>query len=380
MQKQSGQPRRSLRAAVNAVLIGLAVMLVPAGALYAATQNPKPDFSVQVSPASQSVQQGQAAAYVVSVTSTGGFTGAVGLSVAGLPAGAAATFSPVTVTLASGGTSMATMNISTAMTTQAATAALTVTGTSGKISGTVAAGLTVNNRASPAFSLSSAPASVTVPPGATAAYTVQVARTTFAGPVTFSVLDGLPAGATASFSPNPATGDATTLQIATMAGTPEGSYKLNLAGSGLDAAGKAQSAYASIVLVLDSTKKQFTLSGNAPGLLSPGASTGLDLQITNPDKKPLALTNISVTLAGITRSAEAISRNLSCTAADYTLTQYSGPYPITVQPGASSLTGAGIGPSNLPRLRMLDTPANQDGCKGATLQLTYSGSGQGDPK
>jgi len=27
---------------------------------------------------------------------------------------------------------------------------------------------------------------------------------------------------------------------------------------------------------------------------------------------------------------------------------------------------------------MLDTSANQDGCKGASLQLSYSGSGQGN--
>jgi hypothetical protein len=27
---------------------------------------------------------------------------------------------------------------------------------------------------------------------------------------------------------------------------------------------------------------------------------------------------------------------------------------------------------------MLDTSANQDGCKGASLVLTYSGSGQGN--
>jgi hypothetical protein len=378
VQNQSGQPRLSLRASIKALLIGLVVMLIPSGALYAATQNPKPGITVQVSPASQSLQQGQGAGYVLSVTSTGGFTGTVGLAVAGLPAGSAATFAPASVTLGSGGTSTATMNITTSPTTPAGTATLTITGTSGKISSSVTAGLTVNYRMSTAFSLSAAPASVTVPPGATAAYTLQLARNNFTGPVTLSVLGGLPAGATASFSPNPVTGSSATLQITTTTGSPDGSYNLSLVGSGQDTAGRTQYAYANAQLVLDSTKRQFTLSGNTPGSLSPGSSAGLDLQITNPNTKPLSLTNISVALAGVTRSADAVSRNLPCTVADYTLTQYSGPYPLTVPPGTSSLSGLGVAPSSLPRVGMLDTGTSQDGCKGATLQLTYSGSGQGN--
>lgn len=378
VQNRSGQPRLSLRAAIKAVLIGLVVMVVPSGALYAATQNPKPGITVQVSPGSQSVQQGQGAGYVLSVTSTGGFTGTVGLAVAGLPAGAAAAFSPATVTLGSGGTSTATLTITTAPTTPAGTVTLTITGTGAKVSGSVTAGLTVNYKMSTAFSLSAAPATVTVPPGATAAYTLALTRNTFASPVTLSVLGGLPAGATASFSPNPVTGGSATLQIATTAGAPDGRYNLYLVGSGPDAAGRMQYAYANTQLVLDSTKRQFTLSGNTPGSLFPGASAGLDLQITNPNTKPLSLTNISVALAEVTRSADAVSRNLPCTVADYTLTQYSGPYPLTVPPGTSSLSGLGVAPSGLPRVGMLETGTNQDGCKGATLQFTYSGSGQGN--
>jgi hypothetical protein len=34
--------------------------------------------------------------------------------------------------------------------------------------------------------------------------------------------------------------------------------------------------------------------------------------------------------------------------------------------------------SQWPKISMLDTTANQDGCKGASLVLTYSGSGQGN--
>ena len=84
----------------------------------------------------------------------------------------------------------------------------------------------------------------------------------------------------------------------------------------------------------------------------------------------------SVAVDGVTRSAEA--GNLPCTAADFTVTQYSGPYPLAVPPGTSSLSGLGVPAAAWPQVGMLDTSANQDGCKGATLQLSYSGSGQGN--
>ena len=378
MHNEDGQPRHRLRNAIKVALIGLAVMLASAGALFAASQSTKPGITVQVSPASQSVQQGQAAAYTVTVTSTGGFSGAVNLAAAGLPAGAAGAFTPSSVTLNSGSTATSTLNVTTAATTPAGTSSLTITGTSGKVSGSVTAGLTVNYKISSAISVAASPDSLSVPPGATAVYTLQLTRSNLSGPVTFSVLGGLPSGATASFSPNPVTGTSTTLQVATTATSPTGSYNLYLVGTGKDSSGKSQYAYANVQLVLDSTIKQFVLSGNVPGTLSPGTSAGLDLQINNPNSKALSLTNISVAVAGVTRSADAVAKNLACTAADFTVTQYTGPYPLSVPTGTNSLSGLRLAASVWPGVGMLDTSANQDGCKGATLQLTYSGSGQGN--
>lgn len=378
MHNQEGHSRRK-RTGIKAALLGLLLLLASAGALIAAANNPKPGITVQVSPASQSVQQGQGAAYTVSLTSTGGFSGAVNLATAGLPAGAAGAFTPSSVTLNSGSTATATLNVSTSATTPAGTSTLTITGISGKVSGSVTASLTVNYKISSAFSVAATPDSVTIPPGATAVYTLQLTRTNFPGAVSFSVLGGLPAGATATFSPNPVTGNSTDLQVATTAASANGSYNLYLVGTGKDSAGKAQYAYANVQLILDSTIKQFTVSGNVPGTLSPGASAALDLQISNPNNKSLSLTNLSVAVAGVTRSAGAVAKNLACTAADFIVTQYSGPYPITVPPStSSSLSTLRVAQSAWPRVGMLDSSKNQDGCKGATLQLTYSGSGQGN--
>jgi hypothetical protein len=52
-----------------------------------------PDFRIDVSPSSQSVLQGQAASYSVSVVGLNGFNSQVSLSVAGLPAGVVSVFS-----------------------------------------------------------------------------------------------------------------------------------------------------------------------------------------------------------------------------------------------------------------------------------------------
>ncbi|MBT2567163.1 hypothetical protein J7I84_11780 [Arthrobacter sp. ISL-85] len=378
MHNQDGQPQRRRRIGIKAAVAALLLLLLGAGSLVAAANNPKPGITVQVSPASQSVQQGQSAAYTVTVTSTGGLTGTVILATAGLPGGANGAFTPSSVTLNSGSTATATLNAATSATTPAGTSAVTITGTSGKVSGSTTASLTVNYKMTTAFSVAATPDSVTVPPGATAVYTLQLTRTNFTGPVSFSVLGGLPSGATASFSPSPTTGNSTTLQVATTSGSPTGISSLYLVGTGKDSSGKAQYAYANVQLVLDATIKQFGISGNVPGTLAPGTSAGLNLQISNPINKPLSLTNLSVAVAGVTRSAAAVASNLPCTPADFTVTQYSGPYPLAVPATGGSLQGLNVAQSAWPRVGMLDTSTNQDGCKGATLQLSYSGSGQGN--
>ncbi|MDQ0145944.1 COG1470 family protein [Pseudarthrobacter niigatensis] len=378
MHEQDGHARRRRRIGIKAALVALVLLLAGAGSLIAAANNPKPGITVQVSPASQSVQQGQLASYTVSLTSTGGFSGAVNLTAAGLPAGAGGAFSPSSVTLNSGSTATATLNATTAATTPAGTSSITITAASGKVSGSATASLTVNYKISSSFSMTATPDSVTIPPGATAVYTLQLSRTNLSGPITFSVLGGLPAGATASFSPNPATGNSTTLQVVTANSSPTGSSSIYLVGTGKDSSGKAQYAYANVQLVLDSTIKQFGISGNVPGTLSPGTSAGLNLQISNPINKPLSLTNLSVAVAGVSRSPAAVAANLPCTPADFTVTQYSGPYPLTVPAAGGSLQGLNVVQTAWPRVGMLDTSTNQDGCKGATLQLSYSGSGQGN--
>jgi hypothetical protein len=365
---------RSVRTVPRVLLAGLLVLAGAAGATYAATQAPKPAITLQVSPASQSVARGQSTSYTVFVTSSNGFTGTVGLTASGLPTGATAGFAPAWVTLASGATASSTMTVTTTSSTPVGSYTLTITGTSGKVKGTVTAGLTVNYPVSSALAMTATPATVTLGPGSTASYTVQLTRTNLPGPVTFAVYGGLPAGATATFTPNPTTGNTSALEVATSGSTPDGTYTLYLVGSGRDPGGTTRYAYASVQLVVDSSTRPFTISGGLTGL-APGVSRPLDLTLTNPNKKALSVSNLGVTIDHVTRAAGA---TLPCDPSDYAVVQYTGPYPLTVPAnGSASLSGLGVASSAWPRITMLDRPVNQDGCKGATLTLAYTGAGYG---
>src|SRR5206468_3599128 len=84
--------------------------------------------------------------------------------------------------------------------------------------------------ASADFTLGASPSSRTVVAGASSSYTVTITPINgFAGQVTFTV-SGLPAGATGSFTPNPAT-TSSTLSVTTGTSTPVGTYTLTITGA-----------------------------------------------------------------------------------------------------------------------------------------------------
>ncbi|MFJ5957688.1 hypothetical protein ACIQC5_17240 [Paenarthrobacter sp. NPDC092416] len=227
-------------------------------------------ITVALSPSSRSLDQGQTTTFQVSAVSTGGFTGTVTLSAAGLPPGSSASWSPSSVVLSSGGSAQVTLTVSTSATTPAAKTDFTVTGTSGAIRSNAAPGQ----------------------------------------------------------------------------------------------------------LQVQEVKRTFGLSGALAEPLAPGVSRTLDLQISNASGKSIAVTNLTVAISQVVRTPAAVAANLPCTAADYQITQYAGTYPLTVPAGASSMSVLDVPQAKWPNVRMLDTLQLQDGCKGATVQLTYSGTGQ----
>ncbi|HET6741635.1 MAG TPA: hypothetical protein VFH76_21975 [Kribbella sp.] len=232
---------------------------------------------------------------------------------------------------------------------------------------------------SSSLSLSATPASITQAPGSIAVFAVQLVRTNLPGPVVLAVLGGLPSGASAAYTPNPVTGNSSSLQITTPRTAADGNYTVALVASGKDPAGVLRLAYLTVTIVVQSSGKDFAISGNLTGLLSPGATRQLDLTLTNPNKKPIAITNLTVALASVMRTATAVAQGLPCGSADYRITQYAGSYPLSV-PGNSgaALSGLHVPQSAWPQVTMVDTASNQDGCKGATVTFAYSGAGQGN--
>ncbi len=97
------------------------------------------DFSLALSPSSLTVRRRQAGSTTVNIARTGGFTGAVTFSIAGLPANTSATFTPNP----DGGTT-ATLKISTKRQAVRGTYSFTVTGTSGTLTHTATGTLTIN--------------------------------------------------------------------------------------------------------------------------------------------------------------------------------------------------------------------------------------------
>ncbi|MCX2747697.1 hypothetical protein OOZ51_07690 [Arthrobacter sp. MI7-26] len=228
------------------------------------------------------------------------------------------------------------------------------------------------------ITLQLAPPSRSVTQGTSASYNVVVQPTGgFAGNVSLSI-SGLPAGATASFSPavvavGPGSAP-TSLNVSTTSATPLGTYSLSPKGT----SGTLQSAVVASLTVTAGQHQPFTISGGPAGLLTPGSAVSIDLQLANPGNSSLNVTGLTVSVTGVTRTLQAAANNRPCNPSDYVVTQFSGSYPISAPPGNSSLSTSGIPAARWPQIGMLDTSLNQDGCKGATLQLSYSGTGQGN--
>jgi hypothetical protein len=185
---------------------------------------PTPDFSVTATPSSQNVAPGKSTSYTVNVTPSGGFTGSVSFSVAGLPSGATSSFVPSSVS----GSGSSTLTVNASASTAAGTYPLTITATSGSLTHTTHVTLAVAD-----FSISVSPSTQTVRANSKTTYSVTVsAPGPFSSVVTFSI-SGLPARTSASFSPGSVPGAGTsTLTIFAKAKAPSGTYPMTVSATG----------------------------------------------------------------------------------------------------------------------------------------------------
>jgi hypothetical protein len=188
-----------------------------------------PDFTIGATPASQTVVQGKATDYAVSVGALNSFSGTVALSVSGLPAGATPTFTPSSIP---GGAGSSNLNVTTLGSTTPGTYTLTITGTSGLLSHSTTVTLVVQSVAPPAdFSLSASPTSRTISARQSTTYSITVnPQNGFNSTVAFS-LSGLPARTSASFNPTSST-TGTTLTVKANPNAKTTNATLTISGTG----------------------------------------------------------------------------------------------------------------------------------------------------
>jgi uncharacterized membrane protein len=342
----------------------LLVILAALGAAVAIAAAGKADFTLAGSPSSQTVTQGNTATYTATVTRLNGFTGSVTLSTGTLPAGVTAQFTPSN-TISSSATT-GTVKIKTSASTAPGTYTIPIVGTSGSLAHTANVKLVVQSAVVPAFTVAIAPSSQTITQGGSTSYSTTISRTGgFTGSVSLAV-SGLPAGATASWTPSstvPSTATGATLTVDTDPSVATGTYSLTIT---VTSSIGTQSTPATLVIAKG---QPLQISGNVTDVLAPGVSTPLNLTITNPYSQAINVTGISVALQEGTSNA-------GCSGSqNFSVKQMGAVYPLAVPAGASrTLTQLGVADRDKPKLSMTDQPWNQDACKNATVRLAYSGS------
>ena len=159
------------------------------------TINPAPDFSLNVTPNAIVIDQGATGIANVAITRTGGFTGPVNLTVAGLPAGVTAAFDNPAPT---GNTAV--LILTAAANAALGPASITVNGSG--TPGNRSAQFAITIQTPPgSFTLAANPGTVSIVQGTNGQSTISINKTgTFTGNVTLSVT-GLPANVTAAFNP-----------------------------------------------------------------------------------------------------------------------------------------------------------------------------------
>jgi len=201
------------RGPVNLTVRATGTGIADATTVVAAQINDAPGIGFTLTSAAQSIAAGANGANTLTLARLGDFTGAVTLSVGGLPTGVTTNL-PATI---AAGTSNApfTITVPSSSTPNVYPIVITGTGTGGITAQTT---LTLTVTAAAGVTLGATPATVTIPQNASGQSTITVNRTGgFAGTVNLTIT-GLPAGITPTFTPAALPTGATTSQLSLAVG------------------------------------------------------------------------------------------------------------------------------------------------------------------
>jgi len=119
----------------------------------------------------------------------------------------------------------------------------------------------------------------------------------------------------------------------------------------------------------------FQIAGNASQPISPGVMVPIDLRITNTHDEAMSVTGLTVKVLRV--RAPNADRHRPCSVEDFDLRQVPAAVDVLLPPASTrALSALEVDRSFWPRVGMVDRPVNQDGCKGASLTLSYSGDGK----
>jgi len=316
---------------------------------------PTPDFALSASPASLTVNRGASGTSTITITRSGGFTGGVTLGASGLPAGVTASFS---ANPATGNSSVLTLSASNTATLGAAT--VTVSGTGGGLTRSTPISLTVNQPATPDFSLSASPTSLSIARGASGTSTITVTRTGgFTDAVSLGA-SGLPAGVTASFSVNPATGNSSVLTLSASSTAALGPVTITVTGTG---GGLTRSAPIGLT-VNDVQTPDFSLSASPTSLTINRGASGTST---------IAVARTGGFTGGVTLSASGLPAGVTANFNPNPVTAGSGALTLSVSTtatlGAATITVTGTG-GGLTRTTTISLMVNAGGGGNGGVTIT----------
>jgi hypothetical protein len=118
-----------------------------------------------------------------------------------------------------------------------------------------------------------------------------------------------------------------------------------------------------------SANVNFTISGNAPNLLYPGApAVSIPVKLTNPNSVPIYITSLKASLLTTGLPAGCESAWFQIAQSNISATQT---VLVPANNGSATLPTQG---ATTPTIQMIDSHTTQNACRGANLTFSYSGS------
>jgi hypothetical protein len=127
-----------------------------------------------------------------------------------------------------------------------------------------------------------------------------------------------------------------------------------------------------VVLVIVLWGATFGIDGNTSRALLPGTTAPINVRISNPHFYPIVVSDLTVRIASITTAR----KGATCRASNFTLTQAHG-FRVRLDANSTvTMKSISTSTNEWPSLHLIGNQARlDDGCQGATINLTYSAAG-----